>query len=367
MVRIFNAGVLGACIRSLLLANRALSYTELSDERLKQIALDPADFDIHNSNGLLAPLLITRVPGTEGQVVAQNHFVNFFSSHLPLWQVSWQNSTGTTPATGSRELPFQNIIFKREPQWCIDRPGTCGLLTLVAHYDSKIAPEGFIGATDSAAPCAMLMYTAKTIDAQLTKLWEGMEASGERSNVGVQIVLLDGEEAFVTWTATDSLYGSRALTTEWENSPLPGVATYHDPMDQISLFVLLDLLGSAGPKVPSYFQSTHWAYRRMAQIEKRMRELGALEATPMSAFLSDHDKQPSAFTKSWVSDDHEPFMHKGVPILHIITTPFPLVWHTMDDDGDHLDMPTVHDWAKITVAFTMEWMDLMNVSSTAMT
>ena len=28
-------------------------------------------------------------------------------------------------------------------------------------------------------------------------------------DVGVQILLLDGEEAFVSWTATDSLYGAR--------------------------------------------------------------------------------------------------------------------------------------------------------------
>ncbi|KXJ89807.1 glutaminyl-peptide cyclotransferase [Microdochium bolleyi] len=364
MVHLSATAVLRTCVHALVLAGTALGYTELSDDRLKQIDLDPADFDIHNKAGLLAPLLITRVPGTDGQVVAQHHFVNFFASQLPSWKISWQNSTGTTPATGSREIPFQNIIIKREPQWCLDREGSCGLLTLVAHYDSKIAPAGFIGATDSAAPCAMLMYAARAIDGQLTKLWANMEKSGEKTNVGVQIILLDGEEAFLSWTATDSLYGSRALTTQWEGSPLPGISTYHDPMDQISLFVLLDLLGSAEPSVPSYFQSTHWAYQRMAQIEKRMRDLGALEAKPKRQFLHDHDKKASSFSQSWISDDHEPFMHKGVPILHIITSPFPRVWHTMDDDGEHLDMPTVHDWAKITLAFTMEWMDLMKVSPT---
>lgn len=210
MVRLLSSRVLGTCISSLLLlTSTTLGYTELSDERLKAIKLDAADFDIHNNAGLLAPLLITRVPGTDGQVVAQRHFVDFFASQLPSWQVLWQNSTGTTPATGSRELPFQNVIFRREPQWCVDAPGRCGLLTLVAHYDSKIAPAGFIGATDSAAPCAMLMYTARAIEAQLVKLWEDMEAKGERSDVGVQVILLDGEEAFVSWTATDSLYGSR--------------------------------------------------------------------------------------------------------------------------------------------------------------
>jgi hypothetical protein len=60
----------------------------------------------------------------------------------------------------------------------------------------------------------------------------------------------------------------------------------------------------------------------------------------------------------FVQDDHVPFMQRGVDILHIIPTPFPPVWHTMDDDGVHLDVPTIRDWAKIVTAFVAEWMDL---------
>jgi glutaminyl-peptide cyclotransferase len=51
-------------------------------------------------------------------------------------------------------------------------------------------------------------------------------------------------------------------------------------------------------------------------------------------------------------------MARGVEVLHIIPTPFPRVWHTMADDGEHLDMPTVEDWARIVTAFVGEWMDL---------
>jgi glutaminyl-peptide cyclotransferase len=89
-----------------------------------------------------------------------------------------------------------------------------GRLTLVAHYDSLFRPEGFIGATDSAAPCAMLLHAARSIDEALDKKWEAMTASGEAGSgmeeeKGVQIIFLDGEEAFLSWTATDSLYGAR--------------------------------------------------------------------------------------------------------------------------------------------------------------
>lgn len=59
-----------------------------------------------------------------------------------------------------------------------------------------------------------------------------------------------------------------------------------------------------------------------------------------------------------VEDDHVPFINRGVEVLHIIPSPFPKVWHTIADDGEHLDMATVQDWSKIFTAFAGEWMDL---------
>jgi hypothetical protein len=96
-----------------------------------------------------------------------------------------------------------------------------------------------------------------------------------------------------------------------------------------------------------------------------MRKLGLLEAKPASPFLPEANKQPHQFGRGYIEDDHIPFMRRGVPILHIIPTPFPDVWHTMNDDGDHLDLPTVRDWAKIITAFTLEWLDMMEVAPKA--
>ncbi|KAJ8125410.1 hypothetical protein O1611_g8228 [Lasiodiplodia mahajangana] len=192
-----------------------------------------------------------------------------------------------------------------------------------------------------------------------------MNALGEGGTVpmdmGVQILLLDGEEAFLQWSETDSLYGARALAEQWETSQHPANAFYKNPLDQISMFVLLDLLGSADPTVPSPFLPTHWAYRAMANIEHRMRELNLLESNPKKPFLPDGEKKISSFSRGFVEDDHIPFMRRGVPILHLIATPFPAVWHTINDDGAHLDMPTVRDWARIVTAFALEWLDMMEV------
>ncbi|KAF2191016.1 hypothetical protein K469DRAFT_732530 [Zopfia rhizophila CBS 207.26] len=335
------------------------AYKPLSDSFLRNVPSGDSDFNIENGT-LLAPILIPRVPGTPGQSKVQHHFVDFFRTELPKWTIEWQNSTSTTPATGNVEVPFANLIFKREPPWT--KPGQANLLTLVAHYDSKYQPGGFVGATDSAAPCAVLMHVARSIDKYVTQMHDEMAELGEGGTVemdmGVQILLLDGEEAFVKWTDEDSLYGSRALAETWAAAPNPPMSKYPNPLSQISVFVLLDLLGSANPKVPSYFLTTHWAYKSMASIEERMRNLSLLETKPPSSFLP---QTGEVVTQSFVSDDYLPFMARGVPVLHVIPSPFPDVWHTMDDDGAHLDLPTVRDWAKIVTAFALEWLDMMEV------
>ena len=207
------------------------AYTPLSDTLLRSIpSPSQSDFDINpppsnsdstNTNPpLLAPLLIPRVPGTPGQVAAQQHFISFFTRHLPEWEILWQNSTQKAPVPNThgaetQDLPFANIILRREPPWAAKKPhkqGSVGLLTLVAHYDSKVLErEGFVGATDSAAPCAVLMWVAREVERWLVKRWaKGEEGEKEGvGNEGVQILLLDGEEAFRSWTDEDSLYGAR--------------------------------------------------------------------------------------------------------------------------------------------------------------
>lgn len=150
----------------------------------------------------------------------------------------------------------------------------------------------------------------------------------------------------------------RALAEAWESTRYEAGSAFATPLDAISLFVLLDLLGAPEPRVPSYFSETHWAYQNLAKIEGRLRKLGVLETRPKRNFLPEGGKEPKQFMRGFVQDDHVPFMQRGVDVLHIIPTPFPSVWHTMDDDGAHLDVPTIRDWARIMTAFVAEWMDL---------
>ncbi|KAF2019582.1 hypothetical protein BU24DRAFT_431332 [Aaosphaeria arxii CBS 175.79] len=348
-----------------LTASLVSAYKPLSDSFLRAIPMpESSDFDIHTGS-MLSPILIPRVPGTAGQKKVQEHFASWFQRELPKWTVEWQNSTSRTSISGNVEIPFGNMIIRREPPWT--KPGQTNYLTLAAHYDSKYEPEGFIGAIDSAAPCAMLMQVAKNLDKYVTQMYDEMAELGEGGTVemdmGIQILLLDGEEAFQKWTDTDSLYGARALAEKWATTPNPPSAKfykYRNPLNQISMFMLLDLLGSAEPMIPSYFSETHWAYQNLATIETRMRELRLLETKPKENFLPDEGRNR---TFGGISDDHLPFIKQGVPILHVIPSPFPHVWHKIEDDGEHLDMPTVRDWARIVTAFALEWLDMMEVWS----
>lgn len=211
------------------------AYEELSDVALRSVPGGGFDFDAETGS-LLAPLLIPRVPGTAGSAAAQRHITGFFARELPAWSLRWHNSTSRTPATGDVDVPFASMVFTRDPPWMVKEKeekekdggggsgsgsgsGDVARLALVAHYDSLYRPEGFVGAIDSAAPCAMLMHVARAVDEALTRKWEDLETSGMAGlgldeERGVQILFLDGEEAWVSWTATDSLYGARYVQVE---------------------------------------------------------------------------------------------------------------------------------------------------------
>lgn len=349
----------GAICAFLPLLQCSSAYQPLSDEGLLSIPEAGTDFDITNGP-ILAPILVPRVPNTPSSTAVLQHFVDFFRTSLPDWSIEFQNSSATTPTSKGELVPFKNLILTRDPPGAL--PGQVGRLALVAHYDTLQEPQGFVGAVDSAAPCAMLMHAARSLDKALSQKWaDGGQDQDLEPDQGIQIILLDGEEAFLHWSDTDSIYGARALAEEWEQTFMPAMSTYHTPLSAINLFVLLDLLGSSNPTVPSYFQTTHWAYQAMADLELRLKKLGKFKSTSKNPFLPDADKDDSRFRPSMMGDDHLPFLERGVEILHLIPSPFPVVWHNqrgVPDDGEHLDMDVVEDWTSIITAFAAEWMEL---------
>lgn len=75
------------------------------------------------------------------------------------WSIESDRFFDKTPNFG--ELEFENIITRLNPN-------ATRYLVLSCHYDSKYTREGdFVGATDSAVPCAQMINLAKVMKSHL--------------------------------------------------------------------------------------------------------------------------------------------------------------------------------------------------------
>jgi len=104
--------------------------------------------------------------------------------------------------------------------------------------------------------------------------------------------------------------------------------------------ILLDLLGSKSPLIQSYFLSTAWLFDGLVAAEQRLGQLGVFDDPKPQArgveggewngwqsFFVPRTGWAMQFGR--IADDHMPFLHRGVNILHVIASPFPSVWHTL--------------------------------------
>jgi len=117
---------------------------------------------------------------------------------LASWKLEKDCWTATTPI-GPK--PMCNIIATFNPS-----ADHC-LIDLAAHHESKFfTSQRFLGAIDSAAPVGIMLEIAHA----LTPLLEAkLSAVGSAGTPCLRLIFFDGEEAFVSWTEEDSLYGAR--------------------------------------------------------------------------------------------------------------------------------------------------------------
>ncbi|XP_078538209.1 glutaminyl-peptide cyclotransferase-like protein [Lissotriton helveticus] len=285
----------------------------------------------------LQPMLIERYPGTSGSQIVQQLIKNQLSALDAGWTVDLDFFHGLTPR-GS--LPFTNIIATLDPM-------AHRRLVIACHYDSKYFPRdqsgrSFVGAIDSAVPCSIMLEVVSALDKELLSLKE------QNGQVTLQLLFLDGEEAFEQWTAIDSLYGARHLAERMAQTQHIHGGT---EIQAINLFVLLDLLGASQTLIVSHFPQTSFWFDQLITIEKRLHKMRLLHFHPTEQVYFRRDL---AYMN--VDDDHVPFLHRGVPILHLIATPFPHVWHTMDDTEENLHPPTVENLSRILTVFVAEYL-----------
>ncbi|XP_040352469.1 glutaminyl-peptide cyclotransferase isoform X1 [Herpailurus yagouaroundi] len=292
----------------------------------------------------LRPLLIERYPGSPGSYAARQHIMQRIQRLQADWVLEIDTFLSQTPY-GYRS--FSNIISTLNPT-------AKRHLVLACHYDSKYFPPWdnrvFVGATDSAVPCAMLLELARALDKQLLSL---KNVSDSKPDLSLQLIFFDGEEAFLHWSPRDSLYGSRHLAPKMASTPHPPGAKDTNQLHGMDLLVLLDLIGAPNPTFPNFFPNSARWFDRLEAIEQELHKLG---------LLKDHSWERWYFQNygygGVIQDDHIPFLRRGVPVLHLIPSPFPEVWHTMDDNEENLDETTVDNLNKILQVFVLEYLHL---------
>ncbi|KAH9519646.1 hypothetical protein Btru_003239 [Bulinus truncatus] len=211
-----------------------------------------------------------RVPGSSEHYKVQQSIKKSFQDIG--WTVEEDSSVQMTPL-GS--VMFVNLIATLDPR-------ASRKILVACHYDSKISPAGFLGAMDSAVPCAMMSKT-------------------------LQMIFLDGEEALVSWSASDSLYGSRHLANKWFNT-VDATDSNKNVLSNIEVFILLDLIGHVSTQFQRHFYQSDAYYTKLIEIEGQLRSRGLLTRRQELPSLFQDVRRPFD-----IPDDHLPFANKGCP------------------------------------------------------
>ena len=187
----------------------------------------------------LAKILKVRVPDTPGHAEVRNFISNEMS------ELGWSvEEDSFAEETIGGKVKFTNIIATLNPK-------APRRMVIACHYDSKKTPEGFLGATDSAVPCAQMINLAHTMKLDLDDLKNSV-----KNELTLQFIFFDGEEAFVQWTSTDSIYGARHLAAKLEKQGFTHSSVSGNELERMDIFVLLDLLGAKDPNIISSQQDT---------------------------------------------------------------------------------------------------------------
>jgi hypothetical protein len=222
---------------------------------------------------------------------------DYLDNHLKGDQVEDDTFTAKTPVG---DFPVHNIVAKF--------PGTKdGIIVVASHYDTNypLRNTSYIGANDGAATSGLMLELANQLRGKT------------RDGYSVWLVWDDAEEAMIPDTQmdfmADSLYGITHLADKWKAD---------GTLKRVKAFILADMIGDADLDIDRDLNSTPWLEDVVGEAAKR---LGY-----QSHFFARTNK---------VSDDHLPFMDRGVPSADLIDFTYGynnVFWHTPQDTIDKL-------------------------------
>jgi Zn-dependent M28 family amino/carboxypeptidase len=177
-----------------------------------------------------------------------------------------------------------------------------GIILLSNHYDTKYFPDfQFLGANDGGSTSAWMIEMARAL-------------GPARQGRTVWLCWFDGEEAYLDWSETDSLYGSRQMVS-WlqETGKFP----------QVHAAINVDMIGDCKLDIIRDSGAPVWLLGAVLDAAKRRRS------------------HPFSLLEQAIDDDHLPFRRAGVPALNLIDFRYggsqiehEMNWHTPRDRID---------------------------------
>jgi len=178
-----------------------------------------------------------------------------------------------------------------------------GVIVLATHYETNypLRNIGFVGANDGGSTTGLLIELANEIRGHV------------QEGYSVWLVFFDGEEAFQTWSESDSTYGSRHLAAKWGRD---------GTLSKIKAFMLADMIGDKDLDIQRESKSTAWLVDLVRQ----------------AAHKYGYDRYFFQ-TEEAVEDDHLPFVERGVASIDVIDLdygPNNAYHHTAQDTMDKI-------------------------------
>jgi glutaminyl-peptide cyclotransferase len=235
-----------------------------------------------------------RPPASEGIRRSQDYIISQLKNFG--CEIDQDDFHASTP---KGDVQMKNIIAKA--------PGTGqGIILLLTHYDTLSSVENFVGAEDSASSTGLMIEMARQL-------------CGKKGSNSVWIAFLDGEEAFVNWNQdNDHTYGSRELAARMALS---------GELKRVKAVILADMIGQYNLSIQRQSDSPKWLNDLVWKTAAR---LGYKDI-----FVSQETQ---------TSDDHDPFLERGVPALDIIDLNDYIsagYWHTTQDTLDKVSPRSV--------------------------
>ncbi|CAN5506943.1 M28 family peptidase [soil metagenome] len=223
------------------------------------------------------------------------------------WKVTRQTFTDSTP---QGPMTFVNLLatFAASPR----APD----FLLCSHYDTKFYEhERFVGANDGGSSNGVLIEMARVL--------------GQRPELAAKVLLVffDGEEAYVEFTATDGLFGSRYFAQQ---------LVQQNKVKQFRAGILFDMVGDKDLRITLSPDSP---------VELTRGIFAAADALGLREYFT--------YFHTTIVDDHTPLNAIGIPVIDLIDFEYP-PWHTPADTMDKISAESLEIVGKVAARYLVE-------------